>query len=521
MLNAARIGPILLLAATALAGPAQAQVPTEPIAKSQGVQWVAAWGRPFTGGGSSYNNATVRNIARMTIGGEAIRIRLTNTSASPMEIGAAYVARQLGPTGPALVAGSSQPITFNGQPGITIPPRTDFVYSDPVAFPVQAQQHLAVSLYLPGAAPAAGTSQWSLAYASPNGAGNLAADESGLLISVPIALSTYALTGIDVLTAEADGSVAALGSSTFQGWDSTPDGYDDVLTLLSARINAELPAGMRKGIVSAGIGGDTLHASIGSRLTRDVFSHTAVKGVMVFNVNDLGNGRSALQIAQDYLFLIEVAHERGVKVFCPTWPPASQSLTSAAERAKLNAWLVNSRNCDGTVDWDAVVRWETGPNRNLYHPSYVADSIHMNRFGHQAIANATPMGWFADPWPFGPFAGTPPVLVAELVVAPEDIVTSGQKEATKVHVTVRNVGDAGAANIVVRMFVDDQLLGDGVIAAIADGSTGIATVPWNLHSTSGEFTLRALVDPNGAISEARRDNNEASRRVTVQGGRAY
>lgn len=508
----ARLVAILLLTAMACLEQAHAQ--------AQAAQWVAAWGRPFTGDGSTRSNATVRNVARLTIGGDAVRIRLTNTSASPMTIGAAYVARQLGPTGPALVAGSTRQITFNGgQPGVTIPPRTDFIYSDPVPYPVQAQQHLAVSLYLPGAAPAAGTSQWSFSYASPNGTGNLGADESGALISIPVANSTYALTGIDVLTVEADGAVVALGSSTFQGFDSTPEGYDDFLVQLSARINAELPVGMRKGLVSAGIGGDTLRASLDSRLPRDVFSHTGVKGVIVYNVNDLGQGRSALQIAQDYMFLIGVARPLGVKVFCPTWPPAAQSLTSAAERAKLNGWLLNSGNCDGTVDWDAVVRWEAGPNRNVYHPNYQGDSIHMNRFGHQAIANSTPLGWFVDKWPFGPQPGTPPVLVPELVVASDDIATSGEKESARIHVTVRNVGDADAANIVVRVFVNDQLLGDSVIGAIPIDGSGTATVAWNLRNASGTFVIRAVVDPNGAIEEGRKDNNEASRSVSVQGGR--
>lgn len=476
-------------------------------------QWVAGWGRPFTGGGATYNNATVRNVARMTIGGESVRIRLTNTSAQPLTVGAAYVALQLGPTGAALVPGSTRPITFNGgAPGITLPPRTDFVYSDPVAFPVAAQQHVAVSLYLPNASPPAGTSQWSLAWATPNGVGNAGADETGALFTVPIANSTYALTGIDVLTAEADGAVVALGSSTFQGFDSTPEGYDDVLTLLSARIGRELPAGARKGLVNAGIGGDTLKASLDERLWRDVFSHTAVKGVMVYNVNDLGQGRSALQIAQDYMFLIEYAHAQGAKVFCPTWPPAAQSLSSAAERAKLNGWLMNSRNCDGVVDWDAVVRWEAG-NPNVYHPEYQGDSIHMNRTGHRAIANATPLGWFTDTWHFGPQPGTPPVIVPELVVAPEDIAVAGKGKSSTIQVTVRNVGDADAANVVVRVFVNGTELGDDVIDAIAQDGSRTAVVAWG--GKAGTYAIRAVVDPNNAIAEGRKDNNEATRTVQL------
>lgn len=485
---------------------------------SSGAMWVAAWGRSFTGGGAAPRDASVRNIARLTIGGTAIRIRLTNTSASPMRIGAAYVARQLVASGPALVAGSTRQITFGGATSVTVPARTDALYSDPVDFPVAAQQHIAVSLYLPEASPGAATSQWSLAYRTPDGAGNAAADETGLAFALPIANSTYALTGIDVLTTEADGSVAFLGSSTFQGWDSTPDGYDDVIVQLSARINSELPAGKRKGLVNAGVGGDTLRASIAQRLERDVFSHTAVKGVVVYNVNDLGQGRSALQVAQDYMTLIGQAHPRGVKVFCPTWPPATQSRTSAAQRALLNGWLLNSGNCDGSADWDAIVRWETG-DRLMYRPEYQGDTIHMNRFGHQALANSVPLGWFTDGWHFGPQPGDPPVLLPELVIFSEDIAVSGEKETTTITASIRNVGDAGAANVVVRFLVDGAHLSDHAIASVAQDGTATATATWNTKTVSGDHTVTVVIDPNGAIREGRTDNNTASRTVTVTGNR--
>jgi lysophospholipase L1-like esterase len=412
------LATVAILTVTVAAGADKSLATTT--AQARGPKWIAAWAMPYTGGstGTTPSNSTVRNIARVSIGGTAVRIRLTNAAAStPLAIGAAYIGLQLnnsvsaGGTSvlvatPEIVTGTTRQITFNGgQKSISIPAGTDYIYSDPVGFPVQAQQNVAVSLYLPSLAnPAAGTTTRYTSYSTPSGTGNWAANEAGGPFTVPLALSTYALTAIDVLTTEADGAVVGLGSSTFNGWNTAPDEYQDVLTLLSVRVN-RLPLGQQKGIVNAGIAGDTLHAALATRLDRDVLSQSGVSGVIVYDVNDIST-RTAGQIADDYLSLIALAHARGIKVFCPTWPPAAQSLigqnfTGAAQRHLLNEWLMNSDVCDGVVDWDAVLRFEAGYPEE-YHPDYISDGIHPNPIGHRALADSVPLGWFVNGWPKPP-----------------------------------------------------------------------------------------------------------------------
>src|SRR3954468_4448921 len=392
--------------------------------EADAAQWVAAWGAPINGSAtSSLSNATVRDVARVTLGGDRIRIRLSNAfGTTPMHVGAASVALQKTSPEPGLVAGSSRPVTFGGSRSVTIPPKTDLLYSDPVDLPVAAQQNVAVSLFLPdGTNPGAGAAAWNTSFTTANGAGDKTGEDSGASFTES-STSPYGVTAIDVLTDEADGAVVGLGSSTFHGNNSTTDGFDRVLDLLSVRIDTEIGVGQRKGIVSAGIGGDPLHAGM-NRLTRDVFSQTAVAGVMVYDVNDLAS-RKATEIEDDYRKLIAQAHARAVRVYCPTWPPAAQSAPSTIsgnERRKLNTWILQSGECYDIVDWDAVLRGAVVQDE--YDPLYFSDGIHPNPAGHKAMADATPLRWyrFAVPAPASPApaaAAAPPRVFASALGLP-------------------------------------------------------------------------------------------------------
>jgi len=72
-------------------------------------QWVAAWGSSMQSASPdswTVTNASVHLLARSTIGGDRVRVRLENTCGDePLQIGAASVAVQR--TGAAVVDGSS------------------------------------------------------------------------------------------------------------------------------------------------------------------------------------------------------------------------------------------------------------------------------------------------------------------------------------------------------------------------------------------------------------------------------
>jgi lysophospholipase L1-like esterase len=382
---------------------------------ARGASWVAAWGGSPTGSATGGpQNATVRNLVRVSVGGSAIRIRVANalSSDTPLVIGRASVALSKAPASAGLIPGTSRPLTFDGRPGITLAPKTPYVYSDPVRLPVGDQQDLAIDLYLPSAEPGALTATWNTSFVTADSAGDKTGQDSADGFSpapssstftahpggtqVPLncqGCATYALTAVDVLTNEAAGTIVGLGSSTFHGDGSDQDGWNTVLNDLSGRIDRELPFGRRLGIVNAGIAGDTLHAGL-ERAERDVFSQSGVTSVIVYDLNDIAppTSRTAVQVEADYRKLIADSHARGIRVLCPTWPPDASLATPTDERSKVSAWILSSGECDDVVDWGAVLRDPQAPS--TFRPEYFSDGMHPNPAGHQAIADATPLRWF-------------------------------------------------------------------------------------------------------------------------------
>lgn len=389
----------LVLACTGFTSPSgagQNAADTANSARASKARWIAAWGATPEGSAVAEANSSVRNIARVSVTGTQVRVRVSNPrdGQTPLVVGAATIALQEGTIGAEVVPGTISGLTFDGKLGVTVPPGTDAVYSDPIRFDVEANQNVAVTLHLPAEAnPDVGGSQWNTSYATPAGTGDQTREEAGTKFSKPMGV-TYALTAVDVLTREADGAIVGLGSSTLHGSNSNRDNYDRVLDLFINRNQDEVPVGTRKGIVGAGIGGDTLHAAV-DRLDRDVLSQTGVSGVVVWVTNDLIT-RTAEQIIEDYEIVIARSHAAGVRVYCPTWIPGAQSLGAREERSKLNEWIMNSQRCDDTVDWDRTLRNDTSPD--TYKVEYFSDGIHPNAAGHAALSEATPLQWFtAEP----------------------------------------------------------------------------------------------------------------------------
>jgi hypothetical protein len=108
-------------------------------------RWITAWGTSQQGlGMNEVTNATVRMIARVTISGESVRIRMDNTlGTAPLSIGKAYVGQRI--QGATLAAGSNrQVVFFNKGASVMVRPAA-VITSDPVPMIVLAQRDLAVS----------------------------------------------------------------------------------------------------------------------------------------------------------------------------------------------------------------------------------------------------------------------------------------------------------------------------------------------------------------------------------------
>lgn len=86
----------------------------------QGVEtsapWIGTWSAsPSITDDAGFNNQTLRQIVRTSIGGTSARIHLSNLFGSePLVIGEARIAR--GAPGQQTVPGSDRAVTFGGQP---------------------------------------------------------------------------------------------------------------------------------------------------------------------------------------------------------------------------------------------------------------------------------------------------------------------------------------------------------------------------------------------------------------------
>ncbi|TLF72786.1 hypothetical protein FE391_16120, partial [Nonomuraea sp. KC401] len=117
--------------------------------------WAAAAER-LDGGG--LRDVTVRNIVRTTVGGNGLRVRLTNAFGDrPVTFGHVHAGVPLHVplavplAGAALEPGSNRMLTFGGSPAVTVAPGATAL-SDPLPVRVRPRRRLAISLYVQGEA---------------------------------------------------------------------------------------------------------------------------------------------------------------------------------------------------------------------------------------------------------------------------------------------------------------------------------------------------------------------------------
>jgi hypothetical protein len=100
-------------------------------------QWIGTWtAAPAPAEGVAFSNITLRMNARVSLGGDVIRVRLSNAhGAKPLTIGAAHVG--LRASGPAIQPDTNRRLSFGGDGAATIAAGS-LLISDPVELEVPA-----------------------------------------------------------------------------------------------------------------------------------------------------------------------------------------------------------------------------------------------------------------------------------------------------------------------------------------------------------------------------------------------
>ncbi|MFC6633171.1 SGNH/GDSL hydrolase family protein [Microbulbifer taiwanensis] len=349
-------------------------------------------------------NQTLRQVARVSVGGERVRVVLSNKYGSqPLKIGAASLALSAGKA--KIVSGSNRALTFSGERSPVIPAGAEVV-SDPVDLSLQPLQQLAVSLYLPVPTPPQ-TFHWDGLQTAYIGAGNQM-DARALEIQETTDTRIF-LSGILVDAVDDARAIATFGDSITDGNASSPNSNHRWPDFLAARL-----AGKNIAVVNAGISGARLLDNImgenaQARFERDVLGQPGVEtAIVLMGINDIGWPGSALapdkeipqaaQLVAAYRQLIARAHIRGVRIVGATLTPFEGALDQSpmagyysAEkeqvRQAVNHWIRTSGEFDAVIDFDAVTRDPQRPSRFL--PAYDSgDHLHPGDKGYEAMAEA-------------------------------------------------------------------------------------------------------------------------------------
>lgn len=388
-----------VVASTAVGGAPRALAVEPQPAVGISRTWVGAWSAaPVTGTGSGFGDQTLREVVHTTMGGDQVRIRLTNAfGADGLVIGGATIGVRA--TGATLAAGTERPVTFGGARTVVLPAGSD-VLSDPVSLAVPVGQDLAVSLYLPRSTGAATRHPLAMA-TSYLATGDHAADADGGAFTSK-ASSWYLIGGLDVRATPGTRAVVTFGDSITDGAQSTVDANrrypDDLARRLHGRGLSVLNEGISGNRVLTDAGGSGVSAQ--ARFDRDVLGQTGVRDVLFLEgINDIGHNAGPVSgepvTAGDLIAgmtnLIARAHAHGLRITGCTLTPIGGSKYDTPEaeqkRQAVNAWIRTSRAFDGVVDFDAVTRDPADPTR--YLPAYDSgDHLHPGDAGYQAMADA-------------------------------------------------------------------------------------------------------------------------------------
>lgn len=378
-------------------------------AKADDAHWVAAWAASPDASGPALSGQTVRQVVRVSAGGEAVRIRLSNLfGTGPVTFRSVHVAEHA--KGADIAAGTDHVALFHGKPSVTVA-KGDSVLSDTIAMEVKPLDELAVSLFVP-----------------PNGGGASTLHSAGIATSYIAEAgdatadvhfpgeetngSRFFLTGVEVSSARPAQAVVAFGDSITDGVGSRDDAQQRWPDFLAERLHDDGRADV--GVVDAGIGGNRiLHDDFGpsalSRFQRDALDQAGVRWIVLLEgINDIGNSGpqakpqdrvTAEQIIDGMKSLIVRAHAKGLKIYGGTLTPfrgASWPYHSTANETKrraVNDWIRHGGAFDGVVDFDKAIRDPLHPDRMLAKYDS-GDHLHPNGEGYRAMAGAIDLTLF-------------------------------------------------------------------------------------------------------------------------------
>ena len=366
--------------------------------------WVGTWAtapqtvvRSFMPYNNCMTNRSVRQVVKVSIGGDVIRLKLSNIySMQPVEIRSIYIAHAKDSF--AIDAKTAQYFKF-GNSYKTIIPAGKQIVSNALKFKLRNLERVAITINYTSAPeiPTVHMGSRTTSY---------------IMKGVTNAHSNFAkafrenhwynISGIDVYTMSNNMSaIAIIGNSITDGKCSTdnaqnrwPDVMSEMLQLKHKITN--------QGVLNLGIGNNrvTVPGGFGAlakeRFDRDILMQSGVKKVVIFEgVNDIGAARSgssetvARQIIESIHGMVKKAKARKMKVYLGTITPFKGAgyYTHFHEAARLyvNDWIRSqAKNVDGILDFAKLLQ-DPNDDRRMKREYASNDWLHPNPTGYKAM----------------------------------------------------------------------------------------------------------------------------------------
>ncbi len=353
------------------------------------------------------NGNTLRQVVRVSLGGNNIKLRLSNTFGNaPVEIESVHVSKALddGQIAPE----TDTKVYFGNQSKITIEPG-ETILSDSIEFDLKTRSDVAITMYITaiGTEISGHPGSRTTSYIKT---GNTVTDIS-MEDADAKADRWYIIDTIEVMAPDSSAAVVILGDSITDGYGTDINKQNRWPDELSRRLLENINT-QHISVLNHGIGGNcVLKSCLGpsavSRFERNVLSQNGVKWLIIFEgVNDIGGIEShekAAEIVDNlktaYQEMINKAREHNIKVFGATITPFGGSFydTPAAElaRQQINEWIRTNDSFDAIIDFDKALRDPKKP-RHILPKADGGDGLHPSVEGYTLMAEFIDLSLFMN-----------------------------------------------------------------------------------------------------------------------------
>ena len=366
--------------------------------------WVGTWAtapqtvvKSFMPYNNCMTNRSVRQVVKVSIGGDVIRLKLSNIySMQPVEIRSIYIAHAKDSSD--IDAKTAQYFKF-GNSYKTVIPAGKQIVSDALKFNLRNLERVAITINYTSApeVPTVHMGSRTTSYIM-KGVTNAHTNFAKAFREN----HWYNISGIDVYTMSNNMSaIAIIGNSITDGKCSTdnaqnrwPDVMSEMLQLKHKITN--------QGVLNLGIGNNrvTVPGGFGAlakeRFDRDILMQSGVKKVVIFEgVNDIGAARSgssetvARKIIESIQGMMKKAKARKMKVYLGTITPFKGAgyYTHFHEAARLyvNDWIRSqAKDVDGILDFAKLLQ-DPNDDRRMKREYASNDWLHPNPTGYKAM----------------------------------------------------------------------------------------------------------------------------------------